>query len=108
MSKIKIIDINNSDDNNDIVFNKICNAGVDLVNSLIDILKVNGLQHEHAGPVISVAAAGIAKGSEISTDDMLKMINSISHLWKKEKAGIRFNHDTTAVSINNSENDFKN
>ncbi len=107
MSKIKIIDINNCDDNNDIIFNKICSAGVDLVNCLIDILDKNNLQQQHAGPIISVAAAGIAKGSEISNDEMLNMINSISHLWEKEKAGIRFNHDTT-TSINSEKNEFKN
>lgn len=82
---MEIIDKMNKND-----FDSICDAGLELVGKLMQILKDNGLGHEHAASVIAVAAAGIAKGSSIKNIDIAEMADSIKHLWSVQNNGIVF------------------
>lgn len=62
-------------------FDNICDAGVELVKQLVVILGRFGLGPENAISVLAVATAGIAKGSQVETDDFVQMFESISPMW---------------------------
>lgn len=66
-------------------FETICDAGVELVKRLIEVLGEFGLGLEHGSAVIAVAAAGVAKGSQIKPDDVAEMVESVIHMWREEK-----------------------
>lgn len=68
-------------------FETICDAGVELVQRLTDVLEKFGLGLEHASAVIAVAAAGIAKGSRIKSNELTDMVEAVIHMWREEKRG---------------------
>lgn len=68
-------------------FENICDAGVELVQSLIEILKTRGLDPSDALPVVAIAMAGIAKGSKISTDHAMEAVEVARPFWRNEMNG---------------------
>lgn len=66
-------------------FEAICDAGVELVKRLIEVLQEFDLGIENASAVISVAAAGVAKGSKIGSKEVTEMVDSVIDMWREEK-----------------------
>jgi hypothetical protein len=64
-------------------FEKVCDAGVDLVKELINVLNRFGLGQEHAAGVLAVASAGITKGSHLELDEFSEMISAIGPMWRQ-------------------------
>lgn len=85
----------------DETFASICDSGTGLVRELMEILKEHGLEVEHALTVISVAAAGILRGTDMTPEDLVMTINRILPMWSVEvqdgNRGVRFDPVSTPM-----------
>ena len=68
-------------------FETICDAGVDLVKELVAVLNRHGLGLEQATSVLAVAAAGIAKGSNVKLTEFLEAAELVQPMWREENRG---------------------
>lgn len=60
----------------------ICEAGVDLVAELTNVLKRHGLEGHNAFNVLIVAAAGVAAASELTSHDLADGVDAVRHMWR--------------------------
>lgn len=75
-------------------FDSICDAGVELVNELVSIMQRRGLESSDALAVISIAMAGVIKGSNVDRADVETAVDQAGHMWRTEvrngETGIAF------------------
>lgn len=69
----------------DNTFDDILDAGVELVAALVPILQKRGLGLEHASAVVAVAAAGIAKGSNLRSGEVAEMVDAVISMWREQE-----------------------
>ncbi len=71
-------------------YGAICDAGVELVRELTEVLRRRGIGREHAFNVLVVAAAGVAAVSDLTADDLAAGVDSVIHMWRvKDEGGDR-------------------
>jgi hypothetical protein len=72
----------------DVVFETICEAGVDLINqSLIPLLNKKDINLSEAANVMAVTVAGVLKASNISIEEFITAVEAISPMWTNETKG---------------------
>lgn len=65
-------------------YDSICNAGVDLVNVLFEVLGRHGIPSSQAFNVMAVAAAGVVRASGLTASHLGQGIESVIHMWRIE------------------------
>jgi hypothetical protein len=71
----------------DTKYDAICDAGVELVKELAEVLKRRGLDRCQAFNVLVVAAAGVAAASELTSEDLAEGVDSVIHMWRVHDEG---------------------
>jgi hypothetical protein len=62
-------------------YESICDAGVDLMREMAEVLKRHGLSRDQAVNVLVVAAAGVVAASGLTSSDLAEGIDSVIHMW---------------------------
>jgi hypothetical protein len=74
-------------------YDSVCDAGVELVTKLAELLRRHKLTGDQAFNVFVVAAAGVAAASGLTSNDLAEGVDSVIHMWRvREVAGERHAH----------------